>query len=205
MISQPVGDNHESKPYMVGGARKMKIKLIGILILFSLVVGGCGAPPPEPTPVESPPVAETAVPGNGAEEAYPPPQIHLPIVGVQDPYPAPGENDEGSGNVSEGAGQLQKANIFIDSVTVLVRESDPPQVSLSVRGNLPTPCNQFAYELGQPDEQGRVNIEVYSLVDPDVACITVLQPFEEVIDLGTFLLEEHELLVNGTPVDEYNR
>lgn len=181
----------------------MMRKSIGLIILFSLVLVACGAPQPAPT--DRPPVGETEVPGGSEGESYPPPQVHLPIVGVRDPYPEPGGDHEGSGNVSEGAGQLQKANIFIDSVTVLVRESDPPQVSLSIRGNLPTPCNQFAYELGQPDELGRVNIEIFSLVDPDVACITVLQPFDEVIDLGTFMLEEHELLVNGTPVEEYNQ
>jgi hypothetical protein len=45
-------------------------------------------------------------------------------------------------------------------------------------------------------------VEVYSLVDPDVACIQVLEPFQQGINLGSLPQGSYTVYVNGEQVGE---
>jgi hypothetical protein len=161
----------------------------------------------EPLPIESPSPAVSAP----LEETQPP-QINLPVVGVGEPYPSPVDDEEvGSGMETPteqpaedqtGGGVLTPGDITISSVAVRVEGGDPATVNLDVTGTLPTPCHQFAYTLGQPDAEGNINIEVYSLVDPTVICTQVLQPYEETVDLGSFPAGSYTILVNGEVIQQ---
>ncbi len=50
---------------------------------------------------------------------------------------------------------LTRGEVFIEEKGVLVRESYPPQISLSVSGNLPTPCHELRLQVGEPDENNQ--------------------------------------------------
>ena len=46
--------------------------------------------------------------------------------------------------------------VYIDAVDFLMLESWPVQVHAIVRGNLPTPCHALAWNLAEPDADGRI-------------------------------------------------
>ena len=100
--------------------------------------------------------------------------------------------------------KLVRGNIFIEESGLLIRESYPPQISLNISGNLPTPCHQFRADISKPDTENKINVDVYTVVNPNVMCIQVLKEFTESIDLGTYPSGHYIVLVNGQSVGEFD-
>lgn len=94
--------------------------------------------------------------------------------------------------------------VYLDSMDVLVMESYPPQILLQLTGNLPTPCHLLRIEAGQPDEENNLRIGVYSVVDPNLVCTMMLQPFEQGVGLGSFPTGDYDLYVNDTLAGEFS-
>ena len=103
-----------------------------------------------------------------------------------------------------GDADLTRGNIYIDEASLVIRESFPPQISLSLSGELPTPCNQMRVEINPPDSENKILVDVYSVIDPDKVCIQVLEPFEEQIDLGTFPTGHYTVWVNGELAGQFD-
>ncbi len=77
----------------------------------------------------------------------------------------------------------QRGEIFISESQLLIMESYPVQVSLSLSGELPTPCNIFQADVSGPDADNQIHVEAYTLIDPAATCIQMLEPFEEGISI----------------------
>lgn len=151
-----------------------------ILLLLLLLIAAC-APQPEPTP--SPDTAVTS-----------PPVDEMPTdAPVTNPF-APQPDDA---NLTQGT-------VFINEASLIIRESFPPQISLILSGDLPTPCNQLRAAINPPDAENKIVVDVYSVVDPNQVCIQVLEPFEASIDLGTFPTGHYTVWVNGEQVGEFD-
>ncbi|MEK6256304.1 MAG: hypothetical protein N2C13_03170 [Chloroflexota bacterium] len=108
-----------------------------------------------------------------------------------------------------GGGQnLVRSTIYISATELLIMESFPIQVMLSVTGDLATPCDIFAYEIQEPNGENQIHIDIYSLVDISGTCIQVLAPFEEnisVLSLDTALEDGvYTVWANGELVGEFN-
>lgn len=101
-------------------------------------------------------------------------------------------------------GKLTRGNVFIQESDLLIRESYPPQISLGVSGELPTPCHELRVEVSVPNAENKIMLDVYTVVDPDAVCIQVLKPFQENIDLGTFPGGHYTVWVNGEIVGEFD-
>ena len=99
---------------------------------------------------------------------------------------------------------LTRADAFIHESSLVIRESFPPQVSLMFRGDLPTPCHELRATLNSPDADNRIIVEAYSVVDPDVVCAQVLQPFEESLALGTYPGGHYTVWINGEMAGEFD-
>ncbi|HEX5943175.1 MAG TPA: hypothetical protein VFY66_12900, partial [Anaerolineales bacterium] len=95
-------------------------------------------------------------------------------------------------------------NVYINEASLIIRESFPPQISLMLVGDLPTPCNQLRVEIGAPDPENKIIVEVYSVVDSSQVCVQVLEPFDESIDLGTFPTGHYTVWVNGEMAGEFD-
>jgi len=102
-------------------------------------------------------------------------------------------------------GNMSRGEAFIESHELIIMESYPLQIRLMVSGNLPTPCHQLQVKVEEPDEQGRIYVELYSLVDPEVICIQVLEPFENEIPLGPYPNGSYTVLLNGEQVGEFTQ
>jgi hypothetical protein len=99
---------------------------------------------------------------------------------------------------------LTRGEVFIEEKGLLVRESYPPQISLSMSGNLPTPCHELRVQVGEPDEKNNIQVEAYTVVDPNMMCTQVLKPFQASIDLGTFPGGHYSVYVNGELAGEFD-
>lgn len=184
----------------------MKIKRLGLFVLL-ITLAACA---PQATP--SPAPAQPSPGSVGTPGAYPPPVV------TQSVYPGP-DDPVSSGGVSPGspvspgpypsplepiAGEdsMTRGEVFIDEMQILTMESFPPQFLLQISGSLPTPCHHLRADMSEPDAQNRIMVEVYSLTDPDTACIQVLEPFQQGINLGSLPQGSYTVLVNGEQVAE---
>ena len=120
---------------------------------------------------------------------------HTPLDdGTRSPLdPVPGEE-----NMSRGA-------LIISENNLLIMESYPLQIALEIQGELPSPCHHLKAEVIEPDDNSRIQVELYSLLDPDVMCIQVLEPFETMLSLGSFPDGSYTVWVNGEQVGEFTQ
>jgi hypothetical protein len=155
----------------------MKHKIVWIILLF---LAACI---PQPQATRGPNIPVTSPPGGAIPTSEP---ILNPVT------PKPGDEN------------LARGNVYINEASLVIRESYPPQVSLSIRGDLPTPCNMLRVKIDPPDQENKIIAEAYSLVDPNKVCIQVLEPFQEYIDLGAFSPGHYSVWVNDERVGEFD-
>lgn len=119
-------------------------------------------------------------------------------VGVVLLMAACAEVDVGFGNTSTTSHSPGGGLVFVESTEILYLESFPVQVRLSVRGSLPTPCHELQWEI---EESGsRIDVWLWSEPDPEDDCISVLEPFEVSIPLGSFETASIPVFLNGAEV-----
>lgn len=99
---------------------------------------------------------------------------------------------------------LDKGTFFLDEAGLLLLESFPVQVNLMISGNLPSPCHQLRVSIAEPDAEKRIAVDVYTLVDPNLICIQVLEPFEATLPLGSFPGGHYSVWVNGILAGEFD-
>lgn len=91
----------------------------------------------------------------------------------------------------------QIAGVTITSVSLAERfDLTPPRVVVGILGSMPSVCSELRIEVEPPDENFRIFIEVYSLMDSDVTCDRVFQRFEASILLGTYSSGRYTVWVN---------
>jgi hypothetical protein len=172
---------------------KMYRRFLVVLLVIGVVLAGCARSGPE---IEDP---------NG--EPYPVPEPTTPVSPDEPmpvpPYPEPGDGYEGPILPQPKDDDLERGEVFSETFTLLTMESFPPQFALIIRGNLPTPCHELRVKVADPDDQNRIMIETYSVFDPEEVCITVLQPFEVSISLGSFPDGDYSIYVDGALVAEF--
>ncbi|MCZ6530266.1 MAG: hypothetical protein O6949_08035 [Chloroflexi bacterium] len=110
------------------------------------------------------------------------------------PSPEPGADNGG----------LVRGPVFVDETELILLESFPVQVELIIRGALPTPCASLEWRAEPPDEQGRILVEAFSLQDPALACIQVLQEMEERLPIGSYSEGSYSVWLNGELVGEFD-
>lgn len=151
-------------------------KIINLLLLVTLALSACA--PSDDESVSSP-----------DEGTLDPAGSTMPVNENFAPSPA----DEG----------MTRGEAYLDDVQLLTLESYPPQFMLNIKGNLPTPCYQLRIAVSPPDAENKVNVEIYSIADPDQTCVQVLAPFEVNYLLGTFPTGTYTLWINGEKVADF--
>ena len=155
---------------------RVRIVLLLMLIMAACTPAGNAVTPPPDTAVTSPP--EDNMPTNEPFES---------------PF-APKPGDE----------QLIRGEVYLDEASLLIRESFPPQIVVVLRGNLPTPCHELRAEISPPDQENKIEVDVYSVIDPDTVCTQVLEPLDEQLELGTFPSGHYSVWVNGQLAGEFD-
>lgn len=101
-------------------------------------------------------------------------------------------------------GDLIRGPVYVDEAELVLLESYPVQVELVIRGALPTPCARLEWSAEPPDEQGRILVEAYSLQEPALACIQVLQEMEARLPIGSYSEGAYSVWLNGEEVGEFD-
>ena len=154
-----------------------------ISILFLSLLAAC-APETIPTPLTTMP----AIPAT-----LPPQEETQPKNATSNPSLLPTATNEAN---------MIRGQAFVDKSELISPKSGSEQFVLHVTGSLPTPCNQLQTSLKAPDEQNRIQVEVYSLLPPDKMCAQVLVPFDTSILLGSLKNGKYTILLNGNQVAE---
>jgi hypothetical protein len=155
------------------------------LILLLLMTASCA-------PVSNTTAEPTSLPPDSAVTSHPGNDLPTTEPHVNLFSPKPGDE------------KLARGSALLNQTSLLIRESYPPQISLSVSGDLPTPCHELRAEINPPDPESKITVEIYSVVDENMVCIQVLEPFEEYIDLGTFPSGHYSVWVNGELAGEFD-
>ena len=104
-----------------------------------------------------------------------------------------------------GEENMKRGQANIDKSEVLQLESYPLQLVLNLKGTLPTPCHHLRAKVSGPDAENRIQVEVYSLVDPNEICIQIIQEFDTSIPLGSFPNGSYTIWLNGKQVGEFTQ
>ena len=152
-----------------------------LLFIMLFVMAACTVLPN--TPTLPPDTAVTSPPPDNMPTSEPQPDAFSP---------QPGDD------------QLTRGEAFINEASLLIRESYPPQIALSLSGDLPTPCHALRAVTGKPDQENKILVDVYSVVDPDAVCTQVLEPFQAQIELGTFPSGHYSVWVKGELAGEFD-
>ena len=73
---------------------------------------------------------------------------------------------------------------------------------IRISGALPTPCHNIRVIVSEADDNNNIQVEVYSLSDPNEICIQVLEPFEIIVPLGVYTSGEYQVVVNEKGIGE---
>ena len=158
------------------------MKYLTIALLITILAASCTSTPTASTTL--PPDTAVTSPPEGTMPSNQPP--------VNPFAPQPGDEN------------LVRGEIFLQEASLVIRESFPPQVSLMLQGDLPTPCHALRAILNPPDAENKIIVEAYSVVDPDRMCTQVLRPFDESLDLGTYPSGHYVVWVNGEMAGEFD-
>lgn len=105
-----------------------------------------------------------------------------------------------------GDGTMIRGDAEIVSASVLMAESYPPRISVSLAYWLPTPCYRLRVSISQPDSQNRIQLEIYGLAPRDKPCtlMALLTPQETNIYLGSIPTGHYSVWVNGEQGGEFD-
>ena len=99
---------------------------------------------------------------------------------------------------------MTRGPVYIDETELIILESAPVQIEIVIRGALPTPCSSLEWSVEAPDDQGRILVEAFSLQDPALACIQVLEEIEERLPIGSYSEGSFSVWLNGELVGEFD-
>jgi hypothetical protein len=67
-------------------------------------------------------------------------------------------------------GDLMAGDIKVDSASVFLTESQPPQLMVNFAYFQPTPCYKLRVEVSNPDAQNQINLKAYAVAEKDKPC-----------------------------------
>lgn len=182
-----------------------------LLLILSLMLAACQSEIVDaPEQKEEPALIASPEPGSDMEEA-----TLLPNSPEEDDMSI-GQPKKPDLSPRDGDSKSQSGNVYIEDYALTPFESDDParreelgfdpayplQFLLYVSGNLPDPCHELRMKVDEPDKNGRVDVQLYSLRDPDMMCIQVLQPFDFEFPLQ-FPAGSYQLYLNGEKIAEF--
>jgi len=126
-----------------------------------------------------------------------------PVSASPGPTPVDQEDERNPFAPQPGDDQLNRGEVKLDQSDVMIMESFPVQITVQLKGSLPTPCHQLRVSVMEESGSQEIRLDVYSVVDPDEMCAQVLDPFQANIPLGSFEEQGYTFWVNGEKIGEY--
>ena len=109
----------------------------------------------------------------------------------ENPYaPQPGDSD------------LMAGQITVDSSSVYIAESYPPQLMVSFAYFSPTPCHQLRVEVTGPNNENQIDLKAYAVAEKDKPCslMALTTPLQASLNLGSLPKGQYTVLLNGDQI-----
>lgn len=97
--------------------------------------------------------------------------------------------------VIPGEGKMGRSEVTIDGNEVVKMKDSPSGYGLRILGTKPTPCHQVQVDFKESDKDGVIFADVYATSEPDLACIQVIEVFDETFALKVFNPAENSVLI----------
>lgn len=97
-------------------------------------------------------------------------------------------------------------DIRIDSASVFMAKSQPPQLMVNFAYFQPTPCYQLRVEPSGPDAQNHINLKAYAVAEKDKPCslMALATPLQASLNLGSLPKGHYTVLLNGEQIGEFD-
>lgn len=105
-----------------------------------------------------------------------------------------------------GDADLMAGDIKIDSSSVFLAESQPPQLMVNFAYFPPTPCYQLRVEASGPNEQNQINLKAYGVAEKDKPCtlMALATPLQASLNLGSLPKRHYTVFLNGDQIGEFD-
>jgi hypothetical protein len=105
-----------------------------------------------------------------------------------------------------GDGSMMEGEIRVDSASIRLAESYPPQVFLDLAYFQPTPCYKLRLEVLPPDAQNRIVIHGYAVAEKDKPCtlMALTTPLHASLSLGSYPKGHYVVWLNGSQIGEFD-
>lgn len=105
-----------------------------------------------------------------------------------------------------GDSNLMVGDIKIDSASVSLAESQPPQVMVNVAYFQPTPCYQLRVEPSGPNVQNQINLKAYAVAEKNKACtlMALATPLQANLNLGSLPKAHYTVFLNGNQIGQFD-
>jgi len=101
---------------------------------------------------------------------------------------------------------LMAGDLIIDSSSIFLAKSQPPQVMVNFASFQPTPCYQLRVEISAPDADKHINLKAYAVAEKDKPCalMALSTPLQASLNLGSFASGHYFVVLNGNQIGEFD-
>lgn len=105
-----------------------------------------------------------------------------------------------------GDSNLMAGDINVDSASVFMAKSQPPQLMVNFGYFQPTPCYQLRVEVSGPDEQKQISLKAYAVAEKDKPCalMALATPLQASLNLGSLPKGHYTVVLNGDQIGEFD-
>jgi len=105
-----------------------------------------------------------------------------------------------------GDSAMMRGDLRINSASLVLATSQPPQVTVNFAYFQPTPCYKLRVEVSGPDAQNRIDLNAYAVAEKDKPCtlMALATPLQASLNLGSFSKGHYTVSVNGIPAGAFD-
>jgi len=100
---------------------------------------------------------------------------------------------------------LTRDNVTLDSAELVTTDKQPIKVSVLLSGYMSDPCHQLRIAPAPIFNQNEINLQVYSVYDPQTMCTMVIKSLEVSFPLDNFPRGHYSVSVNGQLLGEFDK
>ena len=105
-----------------------------------------------------------------------------------------------------GDSNLMAGDITVDSASVFMAKSQPPQLMVNFAYFQPTPCYQLRVEVSGPNDQNQISLTAYAVAEKDKPCslMALSTPLQASLNLGSLPKGHYTVVLNGNQIGEFD-
>jgi hypothetical protein len=105
-----------------------------------------------------------------------------------------------------GDSNLMVGDITVDSASVFMAKSQPPQLMVNFAYFQPTPCDQLRVEVSGPNDQKQISLKAYAVAEKDKPCtlMALSTPLQASLNLGSLPRGHYAVMLNGDQIGEFD-